>query len=65
MKNKNAKKVYLLISTYLIFLLVPKLKNNSKEITYNKDYVYESTIPYASYSNGDVYIINEDLLQEI
>ena len=65
MKNKNAKKVYLLISTYLIFLFVPKLKNNSKEITCNKDYVYESTIPYASYSNGDVYIINEDLLQEI
>ena len=65
MKDNRSKKLFLLISTYLILLFVPKIKNNSKEIKYNEEYVYESTIPYASYSNGNVYIVDEDTFKTL
>ena len=54
--NKN-KKIFLLLSTYLIILFTPKIKSN-KSINLNNDYSYHSSLPYASYSNGDVYISN-------
>ena len=64
MKLNKSKKTFILITTYIIFLFVPKLKSN-KQVNYNEEYVYSSTIPYASYSNGNVYIASEELINKM
>ena len=65
MKLNKSKKAFLLISTYIIFLFVPKIKSNKKDINYNSEYTYHSIEPYASYSNGNVYIADKDTIDII
>ena len=62
MKNTtNQKKAFLLLATYLIILFTPKRsKNKEKNITYNKDFTYEEVIPYATYDDKQIYIIDPD-----
>ena len=59
------KKSILLIPTLFAILITPKTKKTLKEISINDNYVYASTIPYATYSNGNVYIINNEELLKI
>ncbi len=54
---KNNKKAFLLLSSYLIILFSPKNKIQ-KEISLNDNYTFHSSLPYGSFSNGDIYIIN-------
>ena len=65
--NKK-KKIFLLLSTYIIFLFTPKMSACAKEkepIKYNRGYTYESTTPYA-YCNGKlVYIANREQILEL
>ena len=65
MKLNKSKKAFILLSTYLVFLFVPKIKNNKKDITYNSEYTYHSQIPYATYSNGNVYIADSETIENI
>lgn len=62
------KKIFLLLSTYVIFLFTPKMSACAKEkepIEYNDSYIYESTTPYA-YCNGKlIYIVNRAQLLEL
>ena len=62
--NKK-KKAIIILSTFFAILLTPKVKKNSKEIQINEKYVYHSVTPYATYSNGNVYIINSKELLNI
>lgn len=55
--NKK-KKAIIILSTFFAILLTPKVKKESKEVHVNEKYVYHSVTPYATYSNGNVYILN-------
>lgn len=65
---EKKKKLFLLLSTYFIFLFTPIVNScaDAKEtINYNKDYNSESPIPYA-YCNGKVvYITNREQILEL
>lgn len=61
MKNlTNQKKAFLFLASYLIILFTPKRsKNKEATITYNDKYQIEELIPYATYNNKSVYIIDD------
>ena len=63
MKKLDArKKAYLLLSSYLIILLTPKLKNcnNSTKIAYNDNYLIEEDYQFATYNEHNIYVIPDD-----
>ncbi len=63
---KKSKKAFLLLSTYLIILFTPKFKNNSTpNYSINESHEYNSSIPFGTYSNGDVFIANEETIIRI
>lgn len=60
--NRN-KKALLLFYTYLVLFFVPK--NGKPQYKINNNYDKDSIIPYASYSNGDVYISDTTTINEL
>ncbi len=60
--NRN-KKAFLLFYTYLVLLFIPKSEKPQYRI--NNNYDKESSIPYASYSNEDVYISDTITINEL
>ena len=67
-KNKNRiKKVFFLITTYFTILLTVNAntgKENNKLYPYNNTPL-ETVSPYTTYSNGNVYIADEETIKRI
>ena len=59
------KKIFFLLSTYIILLTTPKIKNNDNTITFNENYVIEDNVPFATYNNREIYIGNQEFIERI
>ena len=63
-KLDKKKKSIIILSTCLILLFTPKIKS-SEEIIYNEEYVMESTMPFATLGNSNIYIGNREFIDAI
>ena len=68
-KNNKTKRVFILLVTYFVIIFTSKSCNDSHrykpQITYNQEYSQDSPLPYATYSNGNVYIAKEEIISDI
>ena len=68
-KNNKTKRVFILLVTYFVIIFTSKSCNDNHrykpQITYNQEYTQDSPLPYATYSNGNVYIANEEIISDI
>lgn len=60
--NKN-KKIFILLSTYLCFLFIPK--SNTLKYIKNTNYIYNSVEPFSYCDNGNIYIVNDYIIDHI
>ena len=65
--KNNYKKMLLVLFAYITFLFAPKdIKcDNKTPIIYNTEYQMGSDMPYATYNGKEIYITDEEHLQEI
>lgn len=62
--NRN-KKIFIILSTYIILLTSLKTRANENEIKFNEDYKSEKTVPFATYNNWEIYIGNKRYIERI
>lgn len=66
MKNLDRnKKVFLLLSMYILILFSPKKVNRDYDIRCNSDYCITSDEPYARYKDGSIYIGDIEYIKSI
>ena len=67
-KDKN-KRLFIIIASCAIILFTPKLHASTHvynpNITYNQEYTKDEPIPFATYSNGNVYICNKEIIAKL
>lgn len=64
-KNTKRKKAILLLYTYIILLLSPKIKENTNKIVFNEEYNITNNLLFATYNGKSIYIGKKIYLNEI
>lgn len=64
-KIDRNKKIFILLSTYIILLTTPKIKAEENKITFNDNYKIKSDVPFATYDNQEIYIGNQRYIEKI
>ena len=64
-KLDQKKKAFLLLATYFIILLTPKLKKKQNKVTYNSNYQIKEDNQFATYNNYNIYIYNEEHINKM
>lgn len=59
------RRIYALISSYIILIGCYLSSCHKNEVVYNPSYEYQSEDPYAYFRNGKVYICSEEIIDRI
>ena len=61
----RSKRIFILLSTYIVLLTMPKIKQNETKVIFNNDYEIENSSPFATYNNHNIYIGNKSYIERI